>query len=361
MTGASHPYKDLPPECFWRRAVAAIRAEEIDPVVVPKFVISPSDRVVTAGSCFAQHISRHLTANGFNYIVTESVHPEMAGSQNGFQYGVFSARYGNVYTSRQLVQLIKRAYGDFVPVDNVWMADGERVMDPFRPQIQPHGFSCMAEYLWDRTQHFAAVRHALESMDVFIFTLGLTEVWINAVDGAAYPLCPGVAGGSFDATQHKFTNLDVGAVTADLKEAVTLIRARNPTVRFILTVSPVPLIATAERRSVIVSTAYSKAVLLVAAQSISAMDDAIAYFPSYEIITGTASRGQYFADDLRSVTEAGVNHVMRIFMRHYGRTAHVPAAPQPTAASIQPRRGEMEQMVDVMCDEEIMERHLDMG
>jgi len=45
--------------------------QEVDPVVLAKFKISKSDKVVTAGSCFAQHIARHLKASGFNFYVTE--------------------------------------------------------------------------------------------------------------------------------------------------------------------------------------------------------------------------------------------------------------------------------------------------
>ena len=43
----------------------------------------------------------------------------------------------------------------------------------------------------------------------------------------------------------------------------------------------------------------------------------VAYFPSFEIITGHYNHGRYFAPDLRSVTEEGVSHVMRVFLRHY--------------------------------------------
>ena len=40
------------------------------------------------------------------------------------------------------------------------------------------------------------------------------------------------------------------------------------------------------------------------------------YFPSYEIITGNYTRSEYFEDDLRGVKPEGVNHVMKLFMKH---------------------------------------------
>jgi hypothetical protein len=351
-----HPYRSLSDHCFWRRSIAGVAASDVDPVVRAKFKITRTDRIATAGSCFAQHIARHLAQNGFNYFVTETAHPLVAPVASDYNYHLFTARYGNIYTSRQLLQTIKRAYGAFVPQDNAWPTKNGRVLDPYRPQIQPDGFASLDELAEDRRQHFAAIRRAIEELDVFVFTLGLTETWFCRSDGAAYPLCPGVAGGVFDRATHGFVNLGVINVMADLAESIDLIRSKNVNARFILTVSPVPLIATMEDRSVLVSTTYSKSVLRVAAEEIAARYDEVAYFPSYEIITGTYSRGRYFDDGLRDVTEAGVSHVMRLFMKHYADKSEQVSVPQePRADSrqsvVEQVRRELAEIVGVMCDE----------
>ncbi len=353
-----HPYKTLPEHCFWRQSVAKPPFDEVDPVVRPKFLISRRDRVATAGSCFAQHIARHLAASGFHYLVTETPHPLVSRCDvASYGYGVFTARYGNVYTPRQLIQLLRRAYGQFMPVDDVWLRDDGRLIDPFRPQIQPNGFASPGEYHADRRQHFAAIRRAISSLDVFVFTLGLTETWVSRVDGAAYPLCPGVAGGEFDETRHAFVNLSVQEVVADTEAAIDFVRAVNPAARVILTVSPVPLVATAEDRSVLVSTTYSKAVLRVAAEQVSAGRDYVAYFPSFEIITGNHAGGRYFDADLRSVTSDGVAHVMRLFMRHYAgdktiASTQVDARDRAETEAIR----QMQDGAAVICDEIALER-----
>jgi len=356
---SKHPYETLPSHCFWSRSIARPRPAEVDPVVAGKFQIRRSDPVVTAGSCFAQHIARHLVVNRFNYFVTEAAHPFVERHAADYGYGEFSARYGNIYTSRQLLQLLQRAYGRFTPAEDVWERDDGRLVDPFRPRIQPNGFASRAEFYADRQQHFAAIRRAIQGMKVFVFTLGLTEGWISLTDGAAFPLCPGVAGGVFDPARHAFVNLKVAEVIADLKSAIDLIRSYNPAARIILTVSPVPLAATMVDRSVLVSTTYSKSVLRAAAQEIADSSDTIAYFPAYEIITGSYARGRYFADDLRSVTEAGVAHVMRLFMKHYAepaeRVQHLPSQTreEPPVA----HEETMKQVVAVMCDEEALDPH----
>ena len=350
----SHPYLGAAPHRLWRKAVAA-PARDTDPVVDFPFRIGPGDKVCTAGSCFAQHISARLRDGGFTFLVTESAHPILpAETAERFSYGRFTARYGNVYTARQLLQLIRRAYGRFTPQEDIWPASGEGFLDPFRPQIQPGGFPTRQEYDLDRAQHFAAVRRAFESMDVFVFTLGLTESWEAAEDGAVFPVCPGTAGGRFDPEAHVFRNHTVDEVIGDLAEAIAELRAVNPAVRVILTVSPVPLVATATDAHVLAATTYSKSVLRVAAGMVAAREADVAYFPSYEMITGPQARGRYFAEDLRSVTPEGVDRVMSLFFRHAteGGESPAPVALPPRADAF---LGEMRKVVDTLCDEEMLD------
>lgn len=359
----SNPYKNFPAHAFWRRSVSATPLPEVDPVVRAAFSISPNDRVATAGSCFAQHIARRLQQKGFNYYVAEKAHPIVpAELVHQYNYGTFSARYGNIYTSRQLLQLLQRIYGEFQPQEDIWESDDDSFVDPFRPQIQPGGFTTRNEYYADRAQHFARAREAIERLDVFVFTLGLTECWRSRADGAVFPLCPGVAGGKFEPARHEFVNLDVGEVTKDLLASIDLVRARNRKAKIILTVSPVPLIATAESRHILVSTTYSKSVLRVAAEMASQARASVAYFPSYEIITGSFNRGRYFADDLRSVTEEGVDHVMRLFFKHYMGVSEetpeisAPTAPGTAAGGKDAHTAEMARLADLNCDEEALDR-----
>ncbi len=347
-----HPYDDAPGYRRWRSAVADAAPAAIDPVVAMDLKISPEDRVVTAGSCFAQHIARHLRLNGFDFLQTETAHPILPPAvAEAFQYGVYSARYGNIYTTRQLRQLQQRAYGRFAPQEDVWMHEG-RVFDPFRPTIQPNGFATLQEFHADRRQHFAAVRRALETMDVFVFTLGLTECWASRDDGAVFPLCPGVAGGVYDEARHQFNNLSVAEVVADFTAFLNDVRALNPKVKVVLTVSPVPLAATGLDRHVIVSTAYSKAVLRVAAETLAGLDE-VHYFPSYEVVTGPGA-GDYFTKDRRTVTEAGVEQVMRLFFSHVAPGGR-PKPPSPITAGSDDFLTQSRAVVDAICDEALLD------
>lgn len=356
----NHPYRNLPDKAFWRRSVAAPPLADVDPVGIFGLRLTPATKVATAGSCFAQHIARHLRTSGFDYYVAEPGHPILPASvREKHNYGTFSARYGNIYTARQLVQLFRRAYGHFSPSEPAWVEADGRVLDPFRPTVQPGGFVSVAEMEVDRAQHLAAVRTMFETLNVFVFTLGLTECWVSRADGAAFPLCPGVEGGAFDAGRYAFFNQDLGEVVADMAEVVEGLAAVNGTAEVVLTVSPVPLMATADPGAHVLSaTTYSKSVLRVAAEMLRRRYDRVHYFPSYEIVTGAHARGRYFADDLRNVTEAGVAHVMRVFLDHAagevapaGATRREPPAP-PADDFLQ----QAEALVQVECDEVALDR-----
>lgn len=361
----TNPYRGLPPHHFWRSAVAEPDPTAVDPIVAPGFTIGRSDRIATAGSCFAQHISRRLQESGYHYLVTERepVH-RFAADEN---YGTFTARFGNIYSMRQLLQLFRRAYATFVPRDAYWMRADGRAIDPFRPAIQAAGFASADEVMHERDAHLRAVREMFETCDVFVFTLGLTEAWVAAADGAVFPLAPGTVAGGIDPADYRFHNFTVAEMEADLAQFVTYLRGVNPLVRIILTVSPVPLIATYEPRHVLVSTTYSKAALRVVAEQIVRRFDAVDYFPSYEMITGPHSRGAYYGDDLREIRAEGVSYVMRHFARHYlcddadGRPVRMIAADAPARDIRAAQEAIIAETAAIICDEEEIERSLRPG
>lgn len=356
-----HPYQSLPQHTRWSRSISSVPMTDVDPVADFPFRIRQFDKVATAGSCFAQHIARRLKASGYTYYVVEDGHPLGSDElKKEYGYGVFSARYANIYTTRQLVQLFRRAYGQFTPLDDYWYVEAsDTYLDPLRPAIQPSGFSTLDELHADRSQHLRAVREMFESLDYFVFTLGLTEAWTDARDGTVYPVCPGVAGGVFDPERHRLSNLSSSEVTSDLNWFIHSLAAVNPKAKVILTVSPVPLAATARAdMHVLTATTYSKAVLRVAAEEIAQVHDHVAYFPSYEVITGNFSGGSYFAEDLRSVTESGVDHVMRLFFNHATDGAGLSASQEASASKPDNFLEKMSSVVAALCEEELIEKSL---
>ena len=346
---SAHPYRGLPADQFWSTAIPAVAPEDLDPVRAVKFTFSPKDAVAAAGSCFAQHIARHLQQSGFNYLQAET--PASPTEP------VFSARFGNIYTTRQLHQLLLGAYGLHRPATRVWKRADGRFIDPLRPQMFPAAFASPEEVMAERRRHLLAVRRVFQECRVFVFTLGLTEAWL-APDGTALPVPPGVLGADTQ-DEAQFHNFSVAEMRRDMDLFLADLLAVNPDVRVILTVSPVPLVATYEDRHVLVSNTYSKAALRVVAEEVALSHEFVSYFPSYEIITAPQVRGAYFEPDLRGILPAGVAHVMRVFTAHLMRAQAEPA-PAPVgrpAASVpsQAARASYAALTEILCDEELLD------
>ena len=128
-------------------------------------------------------------------------------------------------------------------------------------------------------------------------------------------MCPGTVAGEFDENLHKFHNQQFMQVLKNLGDAIDLMREVNPDLKFILTVSPVPLTATKSNKHVLVATMHSKSILRAVAGQVAANRVYVDYFPSYEIINSPVFKGSFFEPNQRSVNPYGVNFVMNSFFK----------------------------------------------
>lgn len=60
----TNPYAGKPDHQFWRQSVSGRGPEQVGSVVRVPFGIARADKVATAASCFAQHVTRHLGDTG---------------------------------------------------------------------------------------------------------------------------------------------------------------------------------------------------------------------------------------------------------------------------------------------------------
>lgn len=363
---AKHPYSELPASRYWKSAVAERHVTELEDLYRPKFVLSPFDRITVAGSCFAQHVGRNLRAQGFWVLDKELAPPQLSEAVAAkYGYGIYSARYGNIYTARQLVQLIRDSLDCTVREEDFWERGG-RIFDALRPNVEPEGFDSLAEAVCHRRQHLARVRELIDETSVFIFTLGLTEAWENAETGVVYPTCPGVIAGTFSETKYRFVNYDFPQVLADMQEARALLKEINPEMKMLLTVSPVPLTATASGNHVLVATTYSKSVLRAVCGSMVETFDDVDYFPSYELIASPAARGFFYEPNLRSINRNGVALVMSQFLAAHASGAELneqhmvtrngnPREEWRKGGKVRSRADRVRRNRDVVCEDELLE------
>jgi len=352
---ADNPYSSLPDHRFWRKAVTGLPPFALDPVVSTPFKISPQDKVATGGSCFAQEIAQRLQKSGFHYYLAERPPEGMSAEEaERRNYAMYSCRYGNLYTTAQFLQLLDRAYGRFTPELDVWTRpeDG-RFVDPFRPRIEPDGYATAQEMRADREKHLAAVRHMIETMDVFVFTFGHTETWRHKKDGAILQLAPGVAGGQWDPDVYEFYNMTVSEVVRDFLAALDRIREVNPKVRVVLSVSPVGIIATYEDRHVIESNCAVKSILRAAADEVKRARPGVAYFPSYDLATVSPNVSRFYREDTRRIASAGIDQTMRVF---FNRFTEQNARPHDAVEALKiDVAAEAKTNSRIVCDEEAIE------
>lgn len=329
---AHHPYRDAPARSFWSTFAATGFAHAgLERTGAP--LLPAGARVLSAGSCFAANLVPYLERHGVHYVREDyraEIHESVAHENLG--YARFSAGYGHVYTARQWLQLVLRATGAFTPAEDRWIT-ADAVLDPFRPGLR---YPARTEREFDALtrHHLRATRRAIEAADVFVFTLGLTEAWASTVDGAVFPACPGTVAGRFDPERHRFVNFGAGEVQDDLRAAIEAMRRLSPSLEVVLTVSPVPLVATAGGGHVLEANSYSKAVLRVAAEQLARELPGVRYFPAFEIITGPQAPRDFFEDDRRSVSPAGVDAVMAAFFAGFPELpALPPAAPSGPASA----------------------------
>lgn len=347
-----HPYANLREQNFWRKFVSNEPWRDLAFNNTPKFKINPEDKISTAGSCFAQHIARYMKKAGLETYIAEKPHPLMKEfGGNVESYELFSARFGNIYTVRQCLELYRQAFGH-IPVIEDFVEDKGRFYDLLRPNILPDGFASLSEAKADRIYHLGCVKKMFENSDIFVFTLGLTESWYNARLGHTYPVCPGTARGVYIPEEHCFRNLTCSEVVSDLDDLICGLKVVNQNIKIILTVSPVPLVATYTNKNVLIASSYSKSVLRAACGEVEPRYDNVQYFPSYEIISHAASFGQYLDSDLRGVTERGVSHVMNCFFSSFYdsiprvvQSDSVQETAQKTAAPVEAN------VFEVECDE----------
>lgn len=242
--------------------------------------------ITAFGSCFARHVTNYLYDQG---------------------YKVFGR---NLSRSSYVVRCGEGLVNTFSVLQQFQWAFGEKDFD---------------NLLWhdkdgNTLEYSDAVRSEtlgiFRETDIFIITLGLSEVWYNKQTGDAFMRA--IPKSEYDPVIHGFKNSSVEENRANIAEIYRIIRRHKPHAKVIFTLSPVPLVATFRPVSCVTANAVSKAVLRVAVDEVmraNAGDGQLYYFPSYEIVREFAH--DPYKDDNRHVRHEVISLIMETFRRHY--------------------------------------------
>ncbi len=254
-------------------------------------------RIATVGSCFAQEIHSWLLKRGWAAVQCE----HGPGS-------AMSARFGNIYTTAQLRQCFERAWGRFDPLER-WWSWRDLVVEPYRARM---AWRSEAEAEASLASHLEAVRRVVQTAEVLICTVGMSETWRSRADGAAYWRVPL----TYDPARHEFHRLDPAENLENLERLYALLRRHNPALRLVTTLSPVPLDQTFADESLAVADSCSKASLRVALHELCTRHPEVIYFPAYELVHDVEI--DPWQQDRRHVRPEVVERIMQRFMATFG-------------------------------------------
>ena len=282
------------------------------PEIEPKFKLRPQDKFYAIGSCFARGIEHMLVQRR---IAVESVAPEFVNLQpvNKEATGL---GFTNKYNTFSILNELRWALDPeaVFPIDSIVQVTESTWFDPhITPTLELAG---LQETL-DRRAMLQTVSKRIANCRAVIITLGLVEVWRDCEVDVYTNSTPARSVLKTQPKRYEFHVTSFAQNWANLEAIHALLtRYCHPEVRIVITVSPVPLMATFSKMDVVVANTYGKSLLRAVAQEWAATHVNVDYFPSYEIVQNS-SRAAVWERDLRHVTGAGVQQIMELFLRNY--------------------------------------------
>ena len=236
-------------------------------ITLAPFAIEPRERMLFVGSCFADNIGRRFVEDKFR----ATVNP-----------------YGVMYNPASIMHTVKRWTGELVAAYSE-ASDSSSETSDFNSEASDSG---------------SDVRQAIsEAPQTAVFTLGTNHVYILNETGEIVDNCR-------KRPQRLFTEreLSVDECADYLREAVTMLRQINPSVRIIITVSPIRYAKYGFHGSQL-----SKATLLLAADKLTKEMDNVVYFPAYEIVNDELRDYRFYREDMLHPTDQAVEFIWQRF------------------------------------------------
>lgn len=245
-------------------------------------LLAERDSVVTLGSCFAQELREVLELANF-------------GSTSFW----IPSGLNNTY-----------ALLDFIS----WAVTGSATHRAYRYERSSDGE--IGE--WTPEEERESFERYFREAGAFVFTLGLAEVWTDRENGRVF--WRGVPENVYDERRHEFRLTTVAENEENIREIVRVIHSVNPTAPIVLTLSPVPLLATFRDMSCMTADCVSKSVLRVALDNVMAdRTKNVYYWPSFELVkwAGSAFDWRAWGEDARHAHRYLVQCIVNEFVEAF--------------------------------------------
>ncbi len=291
-------------------AVQRLAQPVFRPTVPPSPLrVDPRDEMFAIGSCFARGIELAMVQRGFAV-------PSYADEFDAFEVAndqVTGRGFTNKYTTFAIENEIRWAIDPAAPfpVESlVDLPDGTTIDPHTNPTLKWVDRATTLE----RRSIIADVYARLRRTRIVVMTLGLVETWFDEWAGCYLNMTPIAIMREMHPDRYRFEVTSFDQNAAALERAVSTLNAHgHPDVQMIVTVSPVPLMATFSDRDVVLANAYSKSLLRTVAEEAAAAHENVHYFPSYEIVT-QSHRDLAWGEDGRHVRDEVVADIMSLFV-----------------------------------------------
>lgn len=157
-------------------------------------------------------------------------------------------------------------------------------------------------------------RNAIEKSNVFIFTFGLCEAFLDQDVKRFLNIAPDPRSAQGHTVDFQLLSYEENIRLG--RRIVTTVKKIQPDAKIILTVSPVPLDATFTTYDIVVANNIAKSTLILVAHQLAAEFSGVYYFPSYEMVVNS-EQSMAWLWDKKHVSEKLVNHIMNNFVTNH--------------------------------------------
>jgi len=322
-----HQTEALPGELDGTLACQRLCEPLFMPAISPGFKLQREDRVFAIGSCFARGIENALDGQRMQVLSKAVEFDSLPAINDELKLG-FTNKY-NTFAIYNELRWALDPNAEFPRNSIVHIGNGTFYDPHTNPALQPGDF----DETLRRRELITSVTRRISKCRVVVITLGLVEVWrdkaanifINQITSDMLSLYPG---------RYELHVTNFADNLANLEATYALLKQfGHQDVRIIVTVSPVPLMATFSTEDVVVANTYSKSLLRAVAQEWAAKRTNVHYFPSYEIVQNSDPK-RTWEEDRRHVKGEVAQHIMRLFLRNYfsglpATSAKLSASPNP--------------------------------
>lgn len=238
------------------------------------------------GSCFAEVVGNQLFESKFQVL------PNL---------------FGTVFNPLSITKLVKMAHSDTLPhVGHYVRSNGDLF---FHYDFHSSVYSGVSVDDLDNKirRSLYQTKQFIQNTDVLILTFGTAFVYRYLKTNELITNCHKAPGKEF---RKELLSLETLTKSAD--ELIRLLKALNPSMRIVLTVSPVR-----HTRDTLPLNQVSKSALRLLCHDLETRYDHIDYFPAYEIMLDELRDYRFYEPDLIHPDSVATDHIFRTFLKAY--------------------------------------------